>query len=331
MEEASKVIKFNQAGITAVEKQEIALEEKQAELRKKKLIRREQQSKIREMASQIQGQKYLETSLKSLEEAYVISIQRQESKYDVTQQGLSALQDQLSDDLSLIERTLENMGKKFTMEQERLKEREEALQLEDDGHNRTVMKKKSELTTEIESINNRIQRVNQLTPNKLQQPWEVGEVLDYNSSTGRIVINAGQSKGIKPNFRFMVFSSAAGKARVYKGMMVIKDVNDLIATGIMEDKLKYQKSPVKGDKFGSLIFKNEKLNFYLAGDFRSKFSKNKMESYLSYVGNNIVPELTSQVDFFVQASLADSEVPTATSLGVTIIPEELITPYVGDF
>ena len=331
MEDANKLIKFNQAGFSAVQKQQTSLNEKKAELTKKQLTRREQQSKIREIVRQIDGQKALESSLKNLEEVYKASIERQNIKFDVTQQNLSAMQDQLSDDLALIERTIENIDKKLALEQERFKERQEVLAIEDDSFSREVIMKKNELKTQIESINNKITRVNQPNPNKLDQPWEVGQVMDYNSATGTILINAGSSKGIKPNFRFMVFSDATGKQRVYKGMMVVKDVSDLIATGIMEDHLKNEDAPVRGDKFGSFIFKNQKLNFYLAGAFRAKFSKSMMRDYIQYTGNNVVDELSSDVDFFIQAALADSEVPTATSLGVTIIPEELIVPFVGDF
>ncbi len=331
MGEADKVLKMNEVGILKVKEKEKSYSEKKSELEKKALVRREEQSKAREIIRQIEGQQSLEQSLKDLEEYYNVSIERQDVKYNVIQQNLSEMQDQLSDDLSLIERTLEGMDKRFKQEKDRLADREKLLAEEDDSLTRGAIKRKSELTTEIERINNNIQRVSNLSPNKLGEPWEIGEVMAYVPDGGRIVINAGVSKGIKPNLKFMVFSAEAGKERVYKGMMIIKEVNNLISTGFMESSVDEDYAPVKGDKIGSLIFKNEKLNFYLAGDFRSKYSKDTMSNYLKYAGNNVMPELTSDVDFFIQASLAEPEVPIATSLGVTVIPEALVTPFVGDY
>jgi len=331
MGEADTVLKMNVVGLLKVKEKEKSYVEKKAELEKKMLIRREEQSKVREIVRQIEGQQSLEQSLKELDEYYKVSIERQDVKYNVIQQNLSEMQDQLSDDLSLIERTLEGMDKKFKQEKDRLTDREKILSEEDDTLTRGAIKKKSELTTEIERINNNIQRVSNLSPNKLDEPWVVGDVMAFVPDGGRIVINAGVAKGMKPNLKFMVFSAEAGKERVYKGMMIIKEVNNLISAGVMESKVDEDFAPVKGDKIGSLIFKNEKLNFYLAGDFRSKYSKNTMADYLKYAGNNVVPELTSDVDFFIQASLAEPEVPVATSLGVTIIPESLVAPFVGDF
>jgi len=329
--DADKLIKLNQVGVLKVRDKEKSLGEKRDDLQKKQLQRRDLQSKIREYASKIEGEKSVAQSLKDLEGFYKESIDRQDVKYDVNQKGLSSMQDQLSDDLALIERTLENMDKKFKLEKERLSDREKVLAIEADELGREVTKKKSELTTEIERIKNNLQRVNNLNPNKITEPWEVGDVIEYVPSNGRVVINAGAAKGIKPNFKFMVFTAESGKERIYKGMMIVKEVNDLISVAVMESKLDFQAAPVKGDKFGSLIFRDEKLNFYLAGDFRSKYSKSSMENYLLYLGNNVVSELTSEVDFFIQASLAEPEVPTATSLGVTIIGEDSIAPFVGDF
>ena len=306
------------------------LEKKEVELVDLEFERREKQTTVREFARAILEQQTVQKEYKDLQEQLEASVTRQKMMFRVNQEGVSEMQDQLAEDTTTIERQTENMITIFDLEQERLKTREELLKEVSKDEQQKHAKALVEVENAIDQANFELQRINTLTPTVVKEPWVVGKVLDFYSPLNKVVINLGSTDGIRQNFKFMIFSDRSGLGRIYKGMVVIKDVDELVSTGTMLLETRDSLNPVSGDSIGSVAYRKGELTYYLAGDFRAKFRRSQMEELIKYAGNRIVDDLDANVDFFVMGALADNEVPMATSLGVSIIPEGLITPYLGE-
>jgi hypothetical protein len=309
----------------------------QIELDKKSLQRRTLQTSVREIAGAIEQQEKVTVEFKALEERLRNSLQLQGVKLKVNQEGVSVMQDQISEDTTAIERSTENMKAVFDLDKQRLTQRENVLGAEGEVDAREKARRLSILDTNIDTVNVSLSRVSNLSPLEISEPWTVGKVLGYNAAINKLVINLGRSAGIRQNFKFSIFSSDDGNRRVYKGFVIIKEVEDLISMGIMEMQSEKGFDPVVGDLVGSLVYRVDKLNFYLGGDFRaddlrmpSKYTKDQLKARLEYVGNRVLSEITSDVDFFVEGSLAHSEIPKATALGISVIPVNLLLSYLGE-
>jgi hypothetical protein len=304
-------------------------ESKDKELSALQLKRKELQHSVEELAVSIEEQGRLMEAFKNLELKINGSLERQGVKLAVSQETVALMREQLSEDTTAIERALENMNQAYESDRERLQLRREGLRDEETVEAKKNAKLLSQLETNIDAIDFKIRRVSNLSPTEIEEPWVTGKVMDYNSTLNKVVINLGAKDGIRQNFKFSVFSTSSGQeGRIYKGFVVIKKVDDLVSIGAME--MVNGEAPVIGDQLGSLVYRSDRISFYLAGDFRSKYTKDQLKSFLEYSGNRVLDELSSEVDFFVMGSLADNEVPLATALGVSIIPEELIAAYIGE-
>jgi NAD-dependent DNA ligase len=329
LERSSRLELENDAEFKKLKAKELDKTSKISELENLELERKSLQSQVKELALAIDEQKALKEDFERLNSVLKNNIDRQKVKYSVSRETVATMQDQLSEDTTAIERAIENMNKNFEDDRIRLEKRQEVLQEEEALDSKKKAKSMSVLETEIDTIDFAIRRVSNLSPRELLEPWVTGKVMEYNPTLNRVVINLGYADGIKQNFKFSVFSAGQGDSdRKYKGFVIVKKVERLVSVGVME--MVNGKNPVPGDNIGSLVYRKGQLNYYLAGDFRSKYSKEKLKTFLEYSGNRVLEELSSEVDFFVMGSLADNEVPLATALGVSIIPEELIAAYVGE-
>lgn len=298
-----------------------------AELEALVLKRRSLQNDVKELAVSIREQEKLKSEYEALDAKLKSSIERQGIKLSISQEAVGQMQDQLAEDTIAIERALEEMNKAFDDDRQRLERRQSYLQEEETVDAKRKAKQLSNLETSLDTVEFALRRVSNLSPLEVKDPWVAGEVTDFNSTLNRVVINLGRRDGVRQNFKFAIFSGE-GDQREYKGFCVVKEVEELVSVAVMEmlDAI----PPVAGDQIGSLVYRKDQLNYYLAGDFRSKYSKERLTAFLTYCGNRVVDELSADVDFFVMGSLADNEVPLATSLGVSIIPEKFIADYVGD-
>lgn len=314
------------------------LRKKEIELVDLEFERREKQMTVREFSRAILEQQEVQKSYQKLEEHLSASVKRQKMMFIVNQEGVSEMQDQLVEDTTSTERQVENMRAMFDLEKGRLGTREEFLKQESRKDQQEHARKIGQLDTEIGNADFELQRINSLNPSEVKEPWPVGKVLDFYSPLNKVVINLGSTDGIRQNFKFMLFSNLPGLGRDYKGMVVIKDVDELVSTGTMLMAKRESLDPVAGDSIGSITYRKDELTFYLGGDFgrtrphapRYKYYKSEYVEFLKYSGNRVVDELDANVDFFVMGALADNEVPLATSLGVSIIPIDLLTPYLGE-
>lgn len=331
MENADKTRRTSENLVADIETRKKDREAKLAELEELYFDRREKQIEVRELAASIIEQEGITGEFQELEAKLRASVSRQDTKRRVNQEGVSEMQDQLIEDTTSLERQEENMTRAFEADKERLRVRQSILQKEDEEDAREKAKELSILGTEIDQKTFEVLRETQLPPTERKTPWVVGSVLDFNAFQNKIILSVGWAQGVKQNFKFMVFSETSGQERVNKGFIVVKQVDELISTGVMMLAQRETADPVSGDLVGSLSYREGGLNYYLEGDFRAKYTKDELERYLIYNGNRVLLELTSDVDFFVMGPLASpQDINDAISLGVTIIPEEFITPYLGE-
>jgi hypothetical protein len=327
---AERKAQKNQIDAENLAQRQADLESKRSELLQLRAERRSLQTETRKLASEISAEEKLIDTFSQLKTELELSIETQELKMSVNQRSVSEIQDQLAEDTTLIDRSRENMKALFELNRKRLEERQSALNKDDQSYVRERAKEISQLETEIDAMNFRLRRVNNLTPLELDDPWVVGEVIDFQPESQKVVLSIGSQVGVKPNFKFSIFSGDTVKDRVYKGFVVVKEVHPLVSIGVMEMEQGLKSAPVAGDQLGSLVFRRDQLKFYLAGDFRAKYNKDQIQRFIEYAGNEVLSVLTSDVDFFIMGALADNEVPKATALGVSIIPVASISSYLGE-
>lgn len=329
LERAARLELDNDAELKKLKAKELDKSTKLSELEALQAKRKILQDQVKELALSIDEQKALKHDFDRLNNTLTNNIERQKVKYAVRRETVATMQDQLSEDTTAIERSLDNMTRNFEDDRQRLDARQNLLREEEALDSKKKAKVMSGLETEIDTIDFAIRRVSNLSPHELKEPWVTGEIMEFNPILNRVVIDLGFADGVKQNFKFSIFSTGQGDTdRKYKGFVVIKKVDRLISVGAME--MVNGEAPVAGDHVGSLVYRKDQMTYYLAGDFRSKYSKEKLKSFLEFSGNRVLDELSSEVDFFVMGSLADNEVPMATALGVSIIPEDLIAAYVGE-
>ena len=299
--------------------------------------RRTLQTEVREVAGTILEKESILAEYKALEDKLRQSVQLQGIKLKINQEGLSGMQDQIAEDTTAIERSTQNMKAVFDLDRQKLDQRQKQLDGESEAEAREKARRLSVLDTNIDTANISLSRVNNLAVNQILEPWIVGEVLGFNSSLNRVVVNLGRAAGVQQNFKFCIFSSDEGNRREYKGFVVIKEVDELISTGVLEVEGLSTLIPVVGDKIGSLVYRRDKLTFFLGGEYRandlrmpSKFTKEQLKNRLEFMGNKVVGDLTSEVDLFIEGSLAQDKIQKATNLGVSIIPVNLLMSYFGE-
>ncbi|MBF0196794.1 MAG: hypothetical protein HQL32_03755 [Planctomycetes bacterium] len=317
------------------QKSKLTIEEKNVEDNKNKIEKlslkhRNLQSKVRGREKDFRVHQGTQVLLADVHSQLERSSQFQKDKYQRLQGGIIDIQDQLQEDISDLDRDIERVESNHTREMDRLKERQGFIVNQNDKEKKENMKLKSQLETDIELNQNLLRQKNNLSPQYLKSPWVVGKVMSYIESENKIILNFGSAAGLKRNIKLHVFSSSLGGQRSYKGFCVVRDVDDMVSTAVMIEKRGVMTDPVRGDFVGSIIYKEQGLKFYLAGDFRYKYSKSELTDFINYYGGETVEDLTNEVDFFIQGNLADNDVPRATSLGITIIDEELFSTYLGE-
>jgi len=67
----------------------------------------------------------------------------------------------------------------------------------------------------------------------------------------------------------------------------------------------------------------------LAGQFKGKYSKEQLTTYLQYLGNRVSEDLDNKVDIFAEGLHSEPQIPLATSLGIKIVKEEVLSNYLG--
>jgi len=329
-EKAERYKRLSETMAQSIEGRKEELRKKEIELVDLEFERYEKQATIRGFAQAILEQQDVQKRFSTLRDQLEASVTRQKMIFSVNQKGMSDIQDQLAEDTTSIERQSENMRTMFDLEKQRLVARQNILQQIAQDEQKLHAVALSGLETAIKQTESELERIKDLHPTEIKEPWIVGKVLDFYAPLNKVVINLGSTAGIRQNFQFMIFSDRPGKEREYKGMVVIKDVEGLVSTGTMLMAERESRDPVAGDSIGSVAYRRDAMVIYLGGDFRAKYQKNQLVQLLEYTGNRVVDDLDANVDFFVMGALADNEIPLATSLGVSLIPESLITPYLGE-
>lgn len=292
--------------------------------------RRELQTESRRLTREIIETKRKKLRLTQLEEIHKQNIAKQEAKSKIYQEAGIEIRDQLQEDIALLEHSIQELDESFAKDQKRLEQKEKALIDDQAKSSKLTSIKVSNLSTNIERNKQKIRRVNNLEPNYVDAPWKVGRVLSFHKETQKIMINLGEATGIKTDLIFRVFSEHPGEGRIYKGFMKVQEVQELISIGVMNFSKRSDVDPVQGDWIGSLLYHPEGLQFYLAGDFSEKYSRERYQTFLSYARNQVLDNLSPKVDFFVMGKLAEGEVPEATAYGISIIKESVLSQYMGE-
>ena len=308
-----------------------------SEIQNLAIKRRTLQTEVREIAGAIIEKENVLAEYRALDEKLRQSVQLQGIKLKINQEGVSAMQDQIAEDTTAIERSSQNMKAIFDLDRQKLELRQKHLDSEAEVEAREKARRLSSLDTNIDTANISLSRVNSLSVNQISDPWIVGEVLGFNSSLNKVVINLGRAAGIQQNFKFCIFSSDEGNRRAYKGFVIVKEVDELVSTGVLEVEGLSTLIPVVGDKIGSFVYRRDKLTFFLGGEYRandlrmpSKFTKEQLKSRLEFMGNKVSSELSSDVDIFIEGSLAQDRIQKATNLGISILPVNLLMSYFGE-
>lgn len=313
-----------------VQKIEKTIEEESKQVQVLNLQRRKLQNEVDNLARVINNTLDNMKGVESLRETYAQSIENNEKKLEVIQTGIAQIQDEMQESIAVIDRSLNELTQNNEKDIDVLRNKEEKL--DEDNLKETKLQSQvlSQLKTDKEKIVQELQRTNDLSPVKITSPWTVAKILDYSLKTHEIIIDTGKDSNISKGMRFMVYSEPLGASRIYKGMMFIKDVFDFTAIG----KMVYNKSegndPIKGDVIGGVTYKESGLTFFLSGDFRGRYNKDRLSYLLKKIGNRVADELSTDVDIFVVGALAEAEIPEATAFGVPIIDEALLSSYLGE-
>jgi NAD-dependent DNA ligase len=270
------------------------------------------------------------TQLNNLKVLYDASIDNAKKDKTYTQSVLAEIQDEMQQNIAVIERSLKQVNESFSKNMNTLEAKSEKLDVSN----------KKEAIIQAGIINKRkkefkileagLKRENDLPSIKITEPWTVSTILNFSPESNQVIIGLGSESGLKKAMRLMVYTETLGSDRENKGIMVISEVGDFTATGEMIFRKRKGDDPLKGDSVGTFSYKAGGLNFYLAGKFEGKHSRDKVKRFLRKTGNIVSDELNTDVDILIEGKLADNEVVEATSYGIPVIVESDFTEYVGE-
>jgi hypothetical protein len=268
--------------------------------------------------------------LNALEKKFESSIEMAKTDSKITKEVLAEIKDEMQENIAVIERSLDQVNESFSNNMTSLETKDEKLVKSNRAEAQVQAKVINKRKKDKSALEARLKRVNDLPPVKIIQPWTVSSVLDFSLESNKVIIGLGKDSGIRKEMRLMVYTEPLGSEREYKGMMVVREVGDFTATGEMVFTKRKTEHPMKGDSVGSMAYKKGGLNFYIAGKFEGKYTREQVKEFLRKTGNIVVDDLKTGVDILVEGKLADNEVVEATSYGIPIIAESDFTVYVGD-
>lgn len=247
---------------------------------------------------------------------------------------IGEIQDGIQEEISNVERTLKEMQRFYSQSGEEVKGKEDNLTQQDGDAIKKYLAELAILDQQVSELRNKLHRERQVVENRFSQPESIGRIVEIVPVEKKVVISLGKHDGIKQNFKFKVFGRTASGDQIDKGFIIIKDVSEAFSVGTVLYTPKKGDSVFAGDHIGSPAFRKDGFNIYLAGRFdtkhSSKYDKETLAARLGYMGNRILTDLDQRVDMVVEGELAGTEVSNAAEMGICIISEEQLVPYLGD-
>lgn len=244
------------------------------------------------------------------------------------QQG--EVKDEMREEISNVDRTKQELESLYEISKESFEKKEEKLKTKDDEDLKNFKFKESKLSSEVKERENKINREHQVVYRYIERPEPVGRVVEYLHTEKMAIIDLGRIAGIKQNFKFAVFDVKPNGDLIEKGFLLIKTVEDLYSVASLLYQNDKAEPILAGDRIGCPAYHSKGRNFYLAGRIESKFTKEQLREHLLYMGNHVLDELTPKVDIVVEGSHAEIEVADAANMGIRLIREKQLVPYLGD-
>lgn len=244
------------------------------------------------------------------------------------------IRDNLQEETANVERTKQEVENTYDKSAKELSGREDRLSAQDDAALKKYIEVMTGLDQKISEASHKMTREHQIVYNRFVQPEALGRIMEVIPREAKVILDLGGKDGIRQNMKFKVFGIKPGGDQVDKGFLIIKDIRDTFSLATLLNEGRKVEAVVAGDHVGSPAFTPSGRNFYLAGRFdtreSSKYSKDDLIKYLQYMGNRVQETLDGRVDMVVEGGLAERDVATAAALGISIISEEQMIPYLGD-
>jgi NAD-dependent DNA ligase len=162
-----------------------------------------------------------------------------------------------------------------------------------------------------------------------------GKVLSVSEDQGIVVINRGKDHHLQAQTTFDVYTYGKGAQKVYKGTIIVLDVDDYVAKARVLMVNDPMRPLTAGDEIESLTYNpNEKLNFVLIGRFH-KYGRSDAKRRLEDLGLGVSENVTIETDYLVlgtpdreDENLRDTDdYKRAQELGIRIITEEQLSTF----
>ena len=243
---------------------------------------------------------------------------------------VASVQDAMREEISNVERTQQEMETYYKSAGEDMGHRMDGLKHREEENLKTKTFETAKIESEVKNYEIKINREHQVVYNRFATPEGVGRILEVLHGEHKIILDVGSAAGVKRNFKFKVFNLAPDGEVVDKGFAVVKSVSDMYAVAALLYDDPKREPVLPGDRVGSPAYTQGGRRFFLAGKFDTKFNKAQLTSYLQYMGNLVVEELSPSVDMVVEGKFSEMQVAQAATMGILIIREDQLVPFLGD-
>jgi hypothetical protein len=162
---------------------------------------------------------------------------------------------------------------------------------------------------------------------KFNEAITTGEIINEKAGPNQILINRGSSHNVTIGQEFEVYVENQGSERLIKANCKVTEVKENTSICTLFNILKT--NIFKEDKIGTHINHDLVKTFFLAGDFKKKFSnKDQVKAKIVGFGHKVVDVLTPTTNYLIEGTEgAEALVRTARELNVTVMQEDDILRY----
>lgn len=323
-------------GIAEAERIEAEVEEAQKKLTAQEKVTEQKRTEARVVAIQLLNEKAVVDKLKRIEGWYRRQLDSSEFKAKTISRAERDFTEKVNDASNNIDDLHKDVQDYYKLSDEELEKKKEILERKSKNEKTEYELELSKIKTEIDKRRNELNRSYRATNTVFEKPEVLGRVIQVVPVHHLVVINLGASHGVKQNYKFRVFGVNPNGDRIDKGFIVIREVEPLISVGRVMSFSEGSQSIVRDDSVGNPAFRTQGRTFFLAGDFRtdrnvySKYTKEELRNHLVFMGNRVMDDLTYDVDMVVEGVNAERLLAQAASLGIMIIRDEQLVPYLGD-
>jgi NAD-dependent DNA ligase len=202
---------------------------------------------------------------------------------------------------------------------------------------KTSKEAQAKLNNSILALKQDVQKLKQKKRMTEVPPGPDGEVLAVTSDQGIAILNRGKADHLKPGTTFEVYSIGKGARKIYKGTVLVLDVDTNKATARIEQVVNPADPIVQGDLIESVTYNPaQELHFYLLGRMQ-KYGKTDAAARLRQLGLKVDDSVTIDTDYVVMgAPESDTDDLRATDaykraqeLGIPVIREQDLSRFVN--